>query len=407
MSHLVRLELKEGLARHLRAGHPWVFKKGLAQLPRIPAGSVVDLVDGGRFVARGYYDPASAIAVRVLTRDPAEPVDQGFWIDRVRRCVESRRALLDLTGTDAYRLVHGEGDGLPGVIVDLYGAYAVVKLYSAGLTPHRALLVEALMAAVPGLQGVVGRDEVGRDDADVDEERGNGRMLAGPDAPRPLAIVERGAKFLVDVYAGQKTGFFLDQRENRHLVRRLAKGRDVLNCFSFSGGFSVNAALGGARSVFSVDQDADAIGLARENFEANGLEAARFDFLAADVFELLDSFRKEGRTFDLVILDPPAFAKSQRAVEAAVAGYASLNRQALAVLRPGGLLCTASCSARVSPEAFFEAVKEAAFNARVDLALVEERYQPADHPIRLQFREGRYLKFYVLEARGTPRESGP
>jgi len=398
MSHLVRLELKEGLARHLRAGHPWVFKKALEQLPRIPAGSVVDLVDGGRFVARGYYDPHSAIAVRVLTRDPGEAIDAAFWERRVRGCHDARAQLLDLTDTDAYRLIHGEGDALPGVIVDRYGAHCVVKLYSAGLTPHRHLLVEALRK-LPGLSGVIGRDEVGRDDADVDDEKGNGRVLWGEPAPQPLTILERGAKFLVDVYAGQKTGFFLDQRENRHLVRRLAKGREVLNCFCFSGGFSVNAALGGAKSVFSVDQDADAIALARDNFALNGFEPAKSDFLAADVFELLASFKKEGRTFDLVILDPPAFAKSQSAVEAAVAGYASLNRQALAVLRPGGLLCTASCSARVSPEAFFEAVKESAFKAGVDLALVDERYQPADHPVRLQFREGRYLKFYVLHAR--------
>jgi 23S rRNA (cytosine1962-C5)-methyltransferase len=223
-------------------------------------------------------------------------------------------------------------------------------------------------------------------------------MLLGPDAPELIEIKEHGARFLVDAWRGQKTGFFLDQRENRYLVRRLAKGRDVLNCFCFTGGFSVNAGLGEAKSVFSVDQDADAVALARENFSRNGLAPEKYDFLAADVFELLSSFREEKRTFDLIILDPPAFAKSQRAVEAALAGYASLNRQALAVLRPGGLLVTASCSARVSPESFFEAIKEAAFKAGVDLALVEERYQPPDHPIRLQFREGRYLKFYVLQA---------
>jgi 23S rRNA (cytosine1962-C5)-methyltransferase len=172
----------------------------------------------------------------------------------------------------------------------------------------------------------------------------------------------------------------------------------VLNCFCFSGGFSVNAALGGATNVFSVDQDADAVALARENFTLNGLEPAKHDFLAADVFELLSSFKDEGRQFDLVILDPPAFAKSQKAVEAALDGYASLNRQALAVLKPGGLLVTASCSARVSPEQFLDAVKEAGFKAQVDLTLVEERYQPPDHPIRMQFREGRYLKFLVLAA---------
>jgi 23S rRNA (cytosine1962-C5)-methyltransferase len=161
----------------------------------------------------------------------------------------------------------------------------------------------------------------------------------------------------------------------------------------------VNAALGGASRVFSVDQDADAIALARENFKLNGVDPNAHDFVAGDVFELLASFKREGRTFDLIVLDPPAFAKSQKAVEGAIAGYASLNRQALALLKPGGLLCTASCSARVSAEAFFDAVREGASNAGVDLTLVEERYQPPDHPVRLQFREGRYLKFFVLRSR--------
>lgn len=399
MSHLAKVELKPGLSRHLRAGHPWVFKKALATPPRLPPGSVVDLVDGHRFVARGYFDPFSAIAVRVLTLDPKVEIDEVFFERKIAQCVEARRALIDLTGTNAYRLVHGEGDGLPGVIVDLYAGWAVLKLYSAGLTPYRPLIVDALAKAVPGLQGVIGRDELGRDDADVDEGKGNGKVLWGSPAPQPLTIEERGAKFLVDVYGGQKTGFFLDQRENRHLLRRLGAGREVLNCFCFSGGFSINAALGGAKAVFSVDQDAAAIALARENFPLNGLEPAAHDFLAADVFELLESFKKEGRSFDLIVLDPPAFAKSQKAVESAIAGYASLNRQALAVLRPGGLLATASCSARVTQEQFLGAVREGAFNAGVDLTLVEERYQPPDHPLRLQFPEGRYLKFLVLQAR--------
>ncbi len=398
MSHLVKVPVKPGLGRHIRAGHPWVFKKAIEAAPRIPPGSVVDLTDDGRFCGRGYWDPYSAIAVRVLTTDPREMVDGAFFERKVKVALESRLSLIKLDGTNAFRLIHGEGDGLPGVIVDLYDGWAVMKLYSAGLTPHRPLIVEALSRMVPGLKGVVGRDEIGRDDADVDEEKGNGRMLWGPEAPRPITIEERGAKFLVDVYAGQKTGFFLDQRENRYLLRRISKGLDVLNCFCFSGGFSVNAALGGAKSVFSVDQDADAIALARENFTINGLNASAHDFLAADAFDLLDSFKREGRKFDLIILDPPAFAKSQKAVEGAIAGYASLNRQALAVLKPGGLLCTASCSARVSSEAFFDAVKEGAYNAGAELAMVEERYQPPDHPIRLQFREGRYLKFFVLRA---------
>ncbi len=399
MSHLVKVAVKPGLGRHIRAGHPWVFKKAIENPPRIPIGAVVDLTDEGRFAGRGYWDPLSAIAVRVLTTNPHETIDADFFERKVQQALRSRHQMIDFAGTNAYRLIHGEGDGLPGVIVDLYDGFAVMKLYSAGLTPHRPMIVEALEKMVPGLKGVVGRDEVGRDDADVDTEKGNGKVLAGAEAPQPLQILEHGARFLVDVYAGQKTGFFLDQRENRHMMRRISKDLEVLNCFGFTGGFSVNAALGGASSVFTVDQDADAIALARENFTLNGLNASQHDFLAADAFELLESFKKEGRKFDLIILDPPAFAKSQKAVESALDGYASLNRQALAVLRPGGLLCTASCSARVSPEAFFDAVKDGAHNAGVDLALVEERYQPPDHPVRLQFREGKYLKFFVLRAR--------
>nr|WP_216627602.1 class I SAM-dependent rRNA methyltransferase [Corallococcus exercitus] len=392
------MELARGLGRHLRAGHPWVFRKALEHMPRIPAGSVVDLTENGKFVARGYYDPHSAIAVRVLTRDSRETVDSRFITQRVQRALAARTALIDLKDTDSYRLIHGEGDGLPGVVVDLYAGWAVMKLYSAGLTPYRPLIVEALKAGVPGLKGILGRDEVGRDDVEEDDGRGSGKMLWGEEAPELIPIRERGAIFLVDAWKGQKTGFFLDQRENRHLIRRLGQGRDVLNCFSFSGGFSVNAALGGANSVFSVDQDPEAIALARENFTRNGLPAAKHDFLAADVFALIQSFKEEGRTFDLIILDPPAFAKSQRAVEAAVDGYASLNRQALALLRPGGLLATASCSARVTGDMFMGAVREAGFKAGVDLALVEERYQPPDHPVRLQFPEGKYLKFYVMQS---------
>ncbi len=393
---LLRIELKRGLSRHLRAGHPWVFKKALEQSPKVPPGSVVDLTEGGRFVARGYYDPLSPIAVRVLTRNPSERIDQAFFERRIAEALARRLAVMDLSDTDSYRLVHGEGDGLPGVVVDLYSGHAVLKLYSAGLTPYRAMLVESLARAVGGLKSVIGRDEVMRDDVPEHDVKGSGRLLYGEAAPERVEILERKARFLVDPWRGQKTGFFLDQRENRHLVRRLARGRTVLNCFSFTGGFSVNAALGGATSVFSVDQDQDAVALSRENFEKNGLRASRYDFLAADAFEVISSFKAEGRLFDLVILDPPAFAKSQKAVQGALDGYASLNRQALALVRPGGLLATASCSARVSPEQFLDAVKEGAFKAGAELALVEERYQPPDHPIRLQFPEGRYLKFLVL-----------
>jgi 23S rRNA (cytosine1962-C5)-methyltransferase len=390
-----KLELQKDLVRHLRAGHPWVFRKALAHPPRgLPAGTIVEVVEGGRFVARGYLDPLSPITVRILTREEGEAIDAAFWRRRVARSVALRRELV--RGTDAYRLLHGESDGLPGVVADRYGRFAVLKLYSAGLTPWRADIVEALKAECGDLAGVYGRDELSRDDDDEGGEP-EGRVLWGAEPPERITIEEHGTKILVDVRRGQKTGLFLDQRENRRLVRELARGRpEALNLFSYTGGFSVSAALGGSTHVVSSDLDADALALARETFKANGLDPADHAFAKGDCFDLLALYKKQGRRFDLIVCDPPAFAKSQKAVESALAGYASLNRAALQVLAPGGLLVTCSCSARVSAEQFAEAVKEAAFKTRIELALVAETRQPYDHPISLQFKEGRYLKAMVL-----------
>ena len=393
MSH-PSLELRKDLARHLRAGHPWVFRKAVEKAPKgLLAGAIVDVVEEGRFVARGYHDPHSAISVRILTREPAEEVDATFWRNRIRRSLALRDDLV--RGTTGYRLVHGENDGLPGLVVDRYGDFAVLKLYSAGLTPHRAHIVEALRQEAKGLAGVFGRDEIPRDE-ESDEGAPQGKVLWGAEPPERIEIDEHGMKLLVDVRRGQKTGLFLDQRENRRMVRDLSAGRgDALNLFGYTGGFSVAAALGGARHVVTIDVDRDAIALARENFRVNGLDPADHAFASEDAFEILKRYKAQGRQFDLVVCDPPAFAKSQKAVEGALAGYASLNRAALHVLAPGGLLVTASCSARVSPEQFQDAVKEAAYKTRIDLQMVEDRRQPPDHPVAPQFREGRYLKCAV------------
>ena len=393
MTH-ASLELRKDLARHLRAGHPWVFRKAIEKAPKgLEAGAIVDVVEEGRFVARGYLDPHSAIAVRILTREPAEEIDEPFWRSRIRRALALREDLV--RGTTGYRLVHGENDGLPGVVADRYGDFAVLKLYSAGLTPHRAHIVEALRQEASGLAGVFGRDEIPRDE-ESDEAAPQGRVLWGAEPPERIEIDEHGMRLLVDVRRGQKTGMFLDQRENRRLVRDLSAGRgDALNLFGYTGGFSVAAALGGARHVVTIDVDRDAILLARENFRVNGLDPADHAFASEDAFEILKRYKAQRRQFDLVVCDPPAFAKSQKAVEAAVAGYASLNRAALQVLAPGGILVTASCSARVSPEMFQDAVKEAAYKTHIDLQLVEDRRQPPDHPVAPQFREGRYLKCAV------------
>ncbi|MDR0965618.1 MAG: class I SAM-dependent rRNA methyltransferase [Myxococcales bacterium] len=389
----VKLTLAKDLGRQIRAGHPWIFKNALRPSAPLPAGAIVDVVDGrDHFVARGYWDPKAAIAIRVLTLDPNERVDASFLRRRVEDCLALRQALVARDDTNAFRLIHGEGDGLPGVIVDLYAGFAVLKLYSAGLLPHRARLVEALRAVVPGLQGVIGRDDL---------KASEGELLWGARPPERLPILENGAAFEVDPFTGQKTGFFLDQRESRLLVRSLASNRSVLNCFGYTGGFSVNAAMGGATRVVTVDLDADAIGLARRNFELNAIDAAPHDFWAADVGDTIKRLHARGEKFGMVILDPPAYAKSQRAVDAALSGYAALNRTALALVEEGGILCTASCTARVSGEAFLDAIREAAAKADVRLQLLFQKFQPPDHPIALQFPEGRYLKFFVLRRIGA------
>lgn len=398
----VKLELQKDLARHLRGGHPWVYRRAVERPPPgLSPGAIVDVTAGGKFVARGYFDPLSAVRVRILTRDPAEAIGPLFWRRRIARAVALRRAYTPFTDgpTDCVRLVHGENDLLPGVVIDLYGKFAVLKLYSAGLTSHRADIVEALKGEV-ALEGVYGRDEeqTAQDEEEFEEDRDSatakGQVLWGREPPDPIVVNENAMRIAVDVKNGQKTGYFLDQRDNRLALRRYAKGRvRALNCFSYTGGFSVSAALGGAREVISVDRDAAAIELARKNFELNALRAEQHGFVTADV---LDYLRDEKRPFDLIVLDPPAFAKTQKAVPAAIDGYAALHRAALGLLASGGILATASCSARVSPEEFLGAIREACAKTHTDLTLLEERRQPADHPVLLSFPEGRYLKFLVF-----------
>ncbi|HUJ28165.1 MAG TPA: class I SAM-dependent rRNA methyltransferase [Myxococcales bacterium] len=398
--HPVKLELQKDLARHLRGGHPWVYKRAVERPPPdLQAGAIVDVTAGGKFVARGYFDPLSAVRVRVLTRDPSEAIGPLFWRRRIARAVALRRAYVLNEQTDCARLVHGEGDGLPGVVIDLYGKHAVLKLYSAGLTSHRAAILEALRGEV-ALDGIYGRDEEIESDPqeELEEREGmpaKGQVLWGAEPPAEIVVRENGMQIAVDVRAGQKTGYFLDQRENRFALRRYARGRSrAVNCFSFSGGFSVSAAIGGARETVSVDRDAAALQLARRNFELNGFDPGKHGFVASDVLDYLRA--QPPRSFDLVILDPPAFAKTQKAVPAAIDGYASLHRAALQVLAPGGILATASCSARVSADEFASAIREAAGKTHSDLTLLEEKRQPPDHPVLPAFPEGRYLKFFVF-----------
>ena len=368
------LQLKDELENALLAGHPWVYRNHLPPA-RLQSGDWVRL-RAGRAAVVGVYDERGQIAVRLF--GGAVP-DAGWYRERVREALELRRRLVP-QATDAYRLLNGEGDYLPGLVADRYGRYLVIKTYSEGVT--RAVLpgVTKALGSLLRPKGIVLRGPEGL------------AALYGELPPPKLTVRERGLRFVADLHHGQKTGLFLDQRENRQLVRELAGGANVLNLFAYNGGFSVYALAGGAARAVSVDVSPRAIEDAEENAAINGF-AGRHQGVMADVFEYLE---QNSDSYDLVVLDPPSLAgrKSQR--RAALRAYLRLNARALARVRPGGLLATASCTAQVSPNDFREVLAQAARRAGVRTQVVHEAGHAPDHPLRPEFPEGRYLKFVVL-----------
>ena len=386
---LPRVRLTKDLSRHVYAGHPWIFADALG-IAEIPTGTVVDVVGmDGRFLARGLYDAGSPIAVRVATLDRAEAVDAALVRRRLEEALASRRGAIDAHETDAFRWVNGEGDFLPGVVVDLYGSVAVIRLDGEAVRALRPFVVEAVVAIgrSMGVEHVIERSR-----------RGQGEVLFGAPPPSLVEVRESGVRFAVDVLHGQKTGAFLDQRENRRAVARYAAGVEVANLFSYTGGFSVHAALGGATRVASVDSAAAALEAARSNFALNGLDPERHEFACADAFAWLAEAHRTKRRFGLVVVDPPSFAPSEKAVVKALAAYRDLHAAALSVLAPGGVIAAASCSSHVDAEAFLGALRDAAVQAGRRLRVLEVRGQPADHPSLPAFPEGRYLKLII--ARG-------
>jgi 23S rRNA (cytosine1962-C5)-methyltransferase len=389
------LLLKPGREKSLLRRHPWVFSGAVEQVEgEAAAGDTIAVRShAGRFLAWAAHSPQSQIRARVWTFDEAEPIDAAFLRARVGAAVARRSTLAG--DTDAVRLVHGEADGLPGVVCDRYAGVAVLQLSSTGAERWRDAVAEAV-AAASGCDVLYER-------SDVEVRALEGlpvRTGALRGAPADLVtITEHGTRYLVDVVHGQKTGFYLDQRANRARIRGLAAGRDVLNAFCYTGGFSLSALAGGARSVLSIDSSAAALALARENLALNGLDAAHAEWLEADVFSALRELRNAGRAFDLIVLDPPKFAPTAAHAERAARAYKDINLLGLKLLRPGGLLATFSCSGGVSPELFQKIVAGAAVDAGVE-AQVRARFQAdADHPVVLSFPEGEYLKGLLLEKR--------
>ncbi|MBI5831982.1 MAG: class I SAM-dependent rRNA methyltransferase [Armatimonadetes bacterium] len=370
--------------------HPWVFEQALVRPPKnLPLGVTVELVDGkGRFAGRGSYNCESRIAVRMMTYDENELVTETLWAQRIADAVGRRAALAD-SDTDAYRLVFSENDLLPGLIVDRYGDYVVFQTLSAGASLWRDTIARALVAVCQP-RGLFERSD-GDDRRQHEGLEPSIGTLYGDEPPEHLLIRQDGLTFGVDIRAGHKTGFYLDQRQNRRALAAYCAGADVLNGFSYTGGFGVYAGAAGAKSVVHLDSSAPALELCRENVERNGV-AGEHEYLCENAFGALRAMRDEGRTFDVVVLDPPKFASSKQHLEKAARGYKELNLSAIKLLRPGGVLATFSCSGAMERPLFYRAVAEAAKDAGRDLLLEAELGHPTDHPTLLSFPEGSYLK---------------
>ena len=389
-----RVVLKPGREKSLRHRHPWVFSGAIERVEGDPemGGTVVVAAHDGAFLARAAWCATSQIRARVWTFDPAESIDAAFLERRLAAAIARRRSMG--AGSDAMRLVHGESDGLPGVVVDRYAGVAVVQLLSAGAERWREFWAPALVRAA-GVGAVYERSDVEVRALEGLPQR-VGPLVGGE--PGPVRIVEDGIAYEVDVATGQKTGYFLDQRDNRALARTLARDADVLNAFCYTGGFSLAALQGGARHVDSIDTSEEALAAARRNATLNQLDGASAEWIAADVFAHLRKYRDQGRRFDLIVLDPPKFAPTEKHVPNAARAYKDINLWALKLLAPGGSLLTFSCSGAVSADLFQKIVAGAAADARVD-AQVRRRLGPsADHAVSIHFPEGEYLKGLWLQA---------
>jgi 23S rRNA (cytosine1962-C5)-methyltransferase len=397
--------LKPGREKSLLRRHPWIFSGAVQQVEEEPlSGSTVDLLSFNRqFLARASYSPISQIRARVWTFED-EPVDQEFFRKRIHSAIEARYSLLDSRFTDSLRLIYAESDSIPGLIVDRYKDTLVMQCLTAGAEFWKDTFADLLLEET-GLSTIYERS-----DADVRELEGlppirgvlrNSNIRDSENMPdlesriTNIVITENNLNFNVNLQSGHKTGSYLDQRANRLRVRELAKDKEVLDCFCYTGGFLVNALAGGAKSVTAIDSSGDALKLAGENIALNRLPADKATLIEGDVFQLLRKFRDENRSFDMIILDPPKFAPTAAQAERAARGYKDINLLAFKLLRPGGTLVTFSCSGGVDAELFQKIVAGAALDAGVDAQIVEHLSQGPDHPVLLRFPDGAYLKGLV------------
>lgn len=384
---------KEHIMAHM---HPWVFSQAFQAARDIKNGDIVDVYssDGKKFMARGYYNNNSQILVRILTRNPSEAIDAAFFEKRFSELLATRNRFIDTKKTNAFRVVFGESDGMPGLIVDKYNQVFVIQIHTLGMNVLKDMVLAA-MKKIFQPETIFERSDVG-----VRNLEGLKDMpvqhLYGKQLPKEVQILENGIPMLVNIIEGQKTGLFLDQRENRLALQKYAAGKRLLNCFCYTSGFSLYAALAGAKETVNVDVSGQALETAKRNFELNKIPVKNHQFLDKDVFYVLEDFEKRSEKFDIIILDPPAFVKNQRSLEKGLSGYLFINERALKLLPVGGILVSSSCSAHVTDEMFQRTLAMAASKAGCGLKTLEIKHQPIDHPFNVHFPEGKYLKFYVM-----------
>lgn len=395
---MVTVFLKKGREKSVRRHHPWIFSGSVGEIAGTPEeGETVRLVDAaGKFIAWGAISTRSRIRVRVWSWEEEEEIGEQFFRERLRIAISMRQNLISSGDTNALRLIHGESDGIPGLIVDQYDDTLVLQCLSSGAEYWRNLIAD-LLVELCDLKQLYERSDV-----EVRNLEGlplRSGVMRGNEPSENIQIHEGKNKFLVDIRRGQKTGFYLDQRNNRLRFSGFAAGKEVLDCFAYTGGFTVNALAGGAISVISVDSSEETIQLGKKNLELNGYSKNQVEWVQGNAFHLLREFRDKDASFDLIVLDPPKFAPTASHASRAARGYKDINLLAFKLLRPGGWLFTFSCSGGVSADLFQKIVSGAALDAGVDAQIIEYLNQAPDHPVALSFPEGAYLKGLLVHKR--------
>ena len=390
------VKLKKGRDKSFNRKHPWIFSGAIDSVKDVNSnGETVDIISGdGKFLGYGSYSSHSQISVRVLSFNPDEKINLDFFQKRIKNAAEFRKQIITDKTTNAFRVVNAESDSLPGLFVDKYGDYLVCQFLSAGAEFWKKEIVEILVS----LFNPTGIFE--RSDVEVREKEGllpSKGVLFGKEPDELIEVIENGNKFFVDVNLGHKTGFYLDQRDNRKILEQFASGKEILNCFSYTGGFSVYAVKAGASKVINVDSSAESLVLAEKNFFLNGIDSSKFENTHDDVFKYLRKLRDTNRQFDVIILDPPKFAESVSQIDKAARGYKDINLLALKLLKKNGLLFTFSCSGHIVPDLFNKIIADAAADAGREVHILKYLTQSPDHTMLTSFPEGLYLKGLICK----------